>query len=334
MLSAGTALLPVILFLAALFLMDSFKLAPVRSVAASLGAGALSALAVVWVHHSVPLLDTLSPEVVNRYLAPVLEEAVKGLVVVVLIRAGRIGFLVDAAVHGFAIGAGFAVVENVLYLRAMTDAPLTLWLVRGMGTAMMHGATSAIFAMLARTLSDRRRKRPASAFVPGFAAAVLIHSAANHLLLQPVAQALIILMILPALMVWIFDRSERATREWVSAGLDLDLEVLQLVVSETFAVTRFGQYLQELRARFPGPIVADMYCLLRLELELAVQAKALVMARGAGLELPADDDLDAALAERDYLQQSIGPTGLLALRPLQVTSQRDQWHHHLLHQRR
>jgi hypothetical protein len=73
-----------------------------------------------------------------------------------------------------------------------------------------------------------------------------------------------------------------------------------------------------------------MYCLLRLELELAVQAKALVMARGAGLELPADDDLDAALAEREYLQRSIGRTGLLALRPLQITSYRDQWHRRLL----
>jgi hypothetical protein len=163
---------------------------------------------------------------------------------------------------------------------------------------------------------------------------VVIHSASNHLLLQPVAQTLIILMILPAIVVWVFDRSERATREWVSAGLDLDLEVLQLIVSEHFNVTRFGQYLQELRARFPGPVVADMYCLLRLELELSVQAKALVMARGAGLELPADADLDAALAERAYLHRSIGTTGLLALKPLQVTTHRDQWHRHLLHRGR
>ena len=132
----------------------------------------------------------------------------------------------------------------------------------------------------------------------------------------------------------VFDRSERATREWVGAGLDLDLEVLQLVVSEHFGVTRFGQYLHELRARFPGPVVADMYCLLRLELELSVQAKALVMARGAGLHLPADEDLEAALAERQYLQYSIGRTGLLALRPLQVTTHRDQWHRHLLERAR
>jgi hypothetical protein len=77
-----------------------------------------------------------------------------------------------------------------------------------------------------------------------------------------------------------------------------------------------------------------MFCLLRLELELAVQAKALLMAREAGLDVPVDDDLEAILAERRCLQRSIGRIGLLALKPLGVTSHRDQWHRHLLQQRR
>ena len=79
-------------------------------------------------------------------------------------------------------------------------------------------------------------------------------------------------------------------------------------------------------------MVADMFCLLRIELELAVQAKAWLIAHGAGLDLPVDDDLHAALAERKYLQRSIGRTGLLALEPLQVTSHRDYWHRFMLSQ--
>jgi hypothetical protein len=74
----------------------------------------------------------------------------------------------------------------------------------------------------------------------------------------------------------------------------------------------------------------DMFCLLRIQLELSVQAKAMLMAREAGLEVPVDDDLPAALAELEYLRKSIGPTGLLALKPLQVTSHRDDWHRFLL----
>ncbi len=210
------------------------------------------------------------------------------------------------AFRGLLLAPGSRSWRTCCTLQALPDAPVALWLVRGLGTAILHGATAAIIAMIGQARFDRRQQRGLSAFLPGFALAVALHSASNHLLLHPVAQTLIILMILPAVVIWVFDRSERATREWVSSGLDLDLEVLQLIVSEHFAVTRFGEYLRELRDRFPGPVVADMYCLLRLELELAIQAKALIMARGAGLQLPADDDLEAALGERQYLQGSIG----------------------------
>jgi hypothetical protein len=272
--------------------------------------------------------------VASYYVAPVIEEMLKGSIVVLLILRGRAGFLVDAAVQGFAVGAGFALVENVTYLHAFGTAPLTLWLVRGLGTAMLHGGTTTIFAILARALSDRFRRRPHLAFLPGLAAAIVIHSAFNHLLLPPVVLAAIVMLVLPLLILFVFDRSERATREWMGAGMDLDIEVLQLVASEHFGLTRLGQYLQELRARFPGVVVANMYCLLRLELELSVHARAMIMAREAGLNLPADEDLDASLHEREYLQRSIGKVGLLALRPLQVTSDRDRWHRQLLAQSR
>ena len=62
----------------------------------------------------------------------------------------------------------------------------------------------------------------------------------------------VIMLVLPLLLLFVFDRGERATREWMGAGIDLDFEVLQLVSSEHFTLTRFGQYLRELSARFPG----------------------------------------------------------------------------------
>ena len=329
MINAAAALLPVIGFLAALFLMDSFKLVPPRWILLALATGAAAALAsyAVW---PALLLSGLSDDMVVRYAAPCIEETLKASVVVLLLLSGRAGFLVDAALLGFGIGAGFALAENVLYLGALSQASLALWLVRGFGTAMLHGATTSIFAILARVLSDRYPRRPYAVFVPPLVPAVAIQSAFNHLPLPPAALTGVILIVMPLLLIAVFDRSERATREWMGAGMDLDIEVLQLVASEHFGLTRFGQYLQELRSRFPAIVVADMYCLLRLELELSVHARALVMARDAGLELRADDDLAASLAERVYLQHSIGRTGLLALRPLQVTGARDRWHRHLL----
>jgi RsiW-degrading membrane proteinase PrsW (M82 family) len=329
MVSAAAALLPVVGFLAALFLMDSFKLVSPRAIGLALVAGAMAAVASFWLWPSV-LLPGMSSDAASRYLAPVLEETLKAAIIVFLLLRGRAGFLVDAAVLGFAVGTGFALVENVLYLRALTHGSLSLWLVRGFGTAMLHGGTTSIFAIVARALSDRYPRRLELAFLSPLVAVAAIHSAFNHVPLPPSGLTALIMIVLPLLLVAVFDRSERATREWMGAGLDLDVEVLQLVASEHFGLTRFGQYLQELRSRFPALVVADMYCLLRLELELSVQARAFVMARDAGLDLRADDDLADSLAEREYLQQSIGRTGLIALRPMQVTSVRDRWHRHVL----
>ncbi len=332
MLSAAAALLPVVGFLAALFLMDSFKLVPPRAIVFALLAGAAAALASLWLWPSL-LMPGLSSDAASRYVAPVLEETLKAAIIVFLLLRGRAGFLVDAAVLGFAVGAGFALAENILYLRALPHASLALWLVRGFGTAMLHGGATSIFAILSRALTDRYLRQPHLAFLPPLLAAIAIHSAFNHVPLPPAGLTAVIMIALPLLLIGVFDRSERATREWMGTGMDLDIEVLHLVGSGHFALTRFGQYLQELRSRFAPIVVADMYCLLRLELELSVQARAFVMARDAGLELRADEDLAASLAEREYLQQSIGRIGLLALRPLQVTSSRDRWHRHVLTQR-
>ena len=165
MLSVALALLPVIGFLAVLFMMDSFKLVPIRAILAALAAGGVAALISLWLWSALGL-DLQSGDTISRYLAPVVEETLKAGVVVFLIVRGRAGFLVDAAVQGFAVGAGFALVENVTYLHAFGVAPLTLWLVRGLGTAMLHGGTTTIFAILARGLADRYPRRPHVAFLP------------------------------------------------------------------------------------------------------------------------------------------------------------------------
>ena len=326
------ALLPVLLFLIALLALDRFRLVHLNAVLLALAAGAAAAGVSQVLQVTFLGLTDVPPGVFTRYIGPVMEEIAKAVYVLFLLRSGRTGVLVDAAIQGFAVGAGFGVAENIFYLRTMTDAPLLLWFVRGLGTAILHGSTTTLFALIAKALSDRSPDQPWRTLLPGLIAAIVLHSTFNHLPLPPVAMTSLLLVVMPLLILFVFDRSERATREWVGAGMDLDLEVLSLVSSDAFGFTRLGLYLRQLAERFPGPVVADMYCLLRLELELAVQAKARLLAREAGLEIPIDDDLRASLDEVASLNRSIGATGRLALKPLQVTTHRDHWHRHLLRQ--
>src|SRR5207253_1231978 len=72
----------------------------------------------------------------SRFVAPWVEEAVKGLAIVLLFRANRIGYKLDAVISGFAIGAGFSVIENMIYLVRFPDYGAGTWLVRGLAAAM------------------------------------------------------------------------------------------------------------------------------------------------------------------------------------------------------
>ena len=330
-LNVTVALLPVLLFLGLLVFLDSFKLVSLRSVLAALAAGALAAL--LGARLNVALLDAsgLAPAAFSRYVAPLVVESLKALWVAVLFRRGRVGFLVDAAILGFAVGAGFALVENVEYLRAMSEPRVVLWLVRGFGTAVLHGAATSILAMIARGVLDRHpRSGPSIAVLPGLLAAASIHSAYNHFFLPPALAAAVLLVALPLLVVAVFERSERATREWLGTGLDSDLEIVESIVSGRALETRLGGYLRSLQARFPGEVVADMLCLVRLQAELSIRAKGLLLAREAGLDAPVGDDVRASLRELRYLESSIGRTGRLALKPLLRESARDSWQVFLL----
>ena len=327
-------LLPVMLFLAALVAMDTFKLAHWTTIGGAILWGVAVALFCDAAYDRLGQIAWMSDSTLSRYVAPLLEEIAKATFVAYLLVRRRIGFLVDAAVIGFAVGCGFALAENIVYLRALGGATPLLWLVRGFGTAILHGALTSVFAMVAKATIDRHGMRGGLAFLPALALAATIHSAFNHLLLPPLAMAALLLVVLPVLVIVVFQQSERATRDWVVAGLDLDIELLNLIGSDVFQMTRFGQYLEALKARFPAPVVVDMFCLLRVELELAIQAKAVLLAAEAGLTVPAHPDAAAAIEEAACLRRSIGWTGLVALRPLHITTDRDGWHRHVLTRRR
>jgi RsiW-degrading membrane proteinase PrsW (M82 family) len=322
---------PVLAFLGVLVAIDSFKLVPVRSVLRSLAAGGAAAMLSWYVNLALAGLGVGEPGF-SRYVSPVVEECLKAAYVVYLIRRRRVGFLVDAAIHGFAVGAGFAQVENLYYAWSVPGGGLPLWFVRGFGTALLHGGTTAVLAMIAKVLADRHPDSGFAIFLPGLATAIAVHSFFNHFILHPLLATALLLIVLPVLMIVVFERSRRATRDWLSVDFTGDLTFLGTILSGEVGTTRVGEFLHSLTGRFPGPVVADMLCLIRIHLELSLRGKGILIAREAGLDLPIGDDVRANIEEMKYLEKSIGRTGLLAIRPLLKGSHHDLWHLYMLEQ--
>jgi RsiW-degrading membrane proteinase PrsW (M82 family) len=327
---APIGLLPVIIFLLVLLYLDSYKLVNFRTILWVILTGAFLPFAGYWINgFAIGLLGWDFPTY-SRYAAPVIEEGLKACVMIYLFKTNRIGFLVDAAILGFAVGAGFGVVENFYYLYMASDAHIAVWVVRGFGTAIMHGGTMALFGVMAQTLSERQMKINPLLYLPGFIVAITIHSVFNHFPGTPILTTLGTLLALPPVFLIVFQKSARSMHEWLEVDFDEDALLMEQINSGEFSESKIGRFLQDLKQKFPGTVVVDMLCYLRLYTELALRAKGVLMMRENGLDTPVGERTKAKFEEMRYLEKSIGKTGLLAMSPFLQMTRKDLWQLYVL----
>lgn len=327
------SIFPVLIFLAILVMFDSFKLVKIKTTVRTIIFGGISALLCLVINRW--LIDSMEIDYITytRYGAPLVEEFIKALLIVYFIRSSNVGFMVDAAIVGFAVGAGFAIVENIYYLQSTTVLNLFIWLLRGLGTAVMHGATTAILAVISKYLVDRFSSVNFYLFLPGFFLAVLIHSIFNHLLIPVQLVTIIQIIILPVVFWVVFTSSEKALHRWLEMGLDTEVGLLEFLTSGTISKTKVGSYLQSLKDVLSGEIIVDMICYLRIYLELSIRAKGILLMQQSGFEVSIDPEIKAKLDELKFLEKNIGKTGKRALATIYRADPKELWQLYLLYNR-
>jgi RsiW-degrading membrane proteinase PrsW (M82 family) len=317
-------------FLAALVLIDSYKLIPERRIVMAILFGGAIAAVCYFVNPALHRITGIPWTKYTWYISPVVEEGFKAFPVIWLIRRSRIAFMVDALIYGFAIGAGFALVENANAFNGLGDRSMIVWVIRGFGTAIMHGGVTAVMSVVSQYHASHHGSRNPVVYLPGLAIAVVIHSLFNHFVVPAQFAPVVIIVSLSVVVGVTVRASERGTRRWLGVQFDTDQELLEMINTGRAAESRVGDYLTSLRDRFPGEVVADMLCMLRIHLELSVRAKGILLMREAGFKTEPDPDVGEKLDELKYLEKSIGHAGLLAIKPMLNMSDRELWQLHMV----
>src|SRR5258708_29280636 len=239
-LEASTAFLPVLLFLFVLLHLDSYKLVSLHEVLECLAAGFV--LAGVSYFTNTQAISVLKYDFAtySRFAAPVAEEFLKASFIIVLFARNRIGFMIDAAIMGFAVGTGFALAENFYYLYEFPGANLGVWMVRGFGTAIMHGGATAIFGVMAQGLTERRALINPLMLFPGLVVAVVIHGLYNYFQNTPLIAAAAMIVTLPIILLVVFAKSEHKIHTWLLTDYDSHEHVLADIKSVQFEHTEAG----------------------------------------------------------------------------------------------
>ncbi len=336
----AVAVSPVIVLLVVFERLDVFRLVSGGSVAAYAAVGAiLASLSYAFNGH---LMDGLPIGFTDysRYVAPVTEEVIKGLVIVALFATDRVGFKLDAAIAGFAVGAGFSVFENAYLLANFPDASLGVWLVRGFGTATMHGGATALLAVITHEFSEHQAHRVGRharlypwVFLPGLVVAIAIHSAFNHLPGRPMLAMVAAMVLIPLTLLVVFAKGGATAHDWLEHDHEGHARMLADLRGGRFAQTDEGRAVAAIAQRFPPRIAADVGAWIELQLALVLRAEELLLAHERG-ERPHVGDTERAQFHRlDALGREIGRAARHALEPHLRFSRSDLYELHMLRHR-
>lgn len=193
------AFVPTLVYAMFIWWLDRYEKEPVPLLLVAFMWGALPAIVLAFILEvaaDAPLQQFLLPthaEVTGAsLLAPIVEEAAKAIILVVLFLAYRREFdnVLDGVIYGAMVGLGFAFVENVLYFLSAggdqglpsIEQMLTLWVLRAGVFGLNHSMFTA-FTGAALGLARSLKKGWQRGLVPGLGlgTAMLFHAIHNFL---------------------------------------------------------------------------------------------------------------------------------------------------------
>jgi protease PrsW len=328
---------PVAVCLAVFRAVDVFQLVPLAEVVELLTAGAVVCIACYFVAGGLIDEFPMRRGVYSQEVAPVLEEVLKAVVIIVLFAINRVGYLIDAAIVGFAVGGGFALAENIFYLNQFTGADLGVWLVRGFGTAIMHGGATAILAVVSQLLFAPRLRMSVDRFhfnlglfVPGLLCAIALHAAFNQFTKTPLAAMTAVLIAVPIAILVMFAVGERYAHRWLTTEEAAHEKLLADIDSGAFAESSGGQAIQRLADRLGPALAPSILDYVRTHTELVVRAEEQLLALEAHEALSRERRLRDQFRHLHELERKLGRSAVLAVRQHLRFSRNDLWEMHEL----
>ncbi len=274
----------------------------------------------------------------SDWKAPILEEMMKAAILFAFILRRRIAFIVETVIYGAAIGAGFALLENIIYISYNPDMLIGNAIIRGFGTALLHiGGTSlagSMCLMMTRIfINGDYRHYVIWLLVPLLALSLLpsvgIHYFYNLFLLPPYLQIVLVIGLYLLFFYATYVLDEKQINNWLDCCINNDVKLLSEIQTGHLSDTNAGQYLMMVKKQFEPEVFFDLIMYLQLYLELSIAAKSRMMMNEAGLdpsELGEDEDeLRSKLEELHILEKNIGMTGMNVLRPIVVQKSTDKW---------
>lgn len=319
------ALLPIIVYVVIIKAMDGFSIASWKRILAWFVWGFVTCGGLL-------LYSRWTGRDLGWY-APLVEEFLKALPLVIAVCRKKVVFFSESLIYGTAIGAGFAFLENVIYVAVLPGFTLGDAILRGFGTAVLHMGCTALYTTLAIIITRILAGKPhwlmtCVAFfsiLPSF----VIHYYYNQFLLPEFLQLALVILVMMGLFVVIYDIDGKLIHKWLDTCISNDVSLLASMKAGHLKETSAGRYLLDMRKKFQPEVFFDICTYLGLYLEMSIAAKSRMIMKEAGIEMPVGEAEHQRntdnMAELKSLRNNIGLSGLMCLKPIIDEKAVDSW---------
>jgi RsiW-degrading membrane proteinase PrsW (M82 family) len=280
----------------------------------------LAAEANTWIMHQA----RLDIRTISRFVAPVSEEIIKSLLLILLVRRRSFKYFVDGSIYGFAVGIGFAVIENYRYIGNFPTDALTISIGRALSTNLIHATSSAIVGvLLGLARFQRGLPRRVMYFTVGLGIAILTHGGFNNLVSRlggerwlVYSYAIVIGSSGAAFILWLIQLGLKEERGWINEMLGL---ADQVTLGESRMVLRLaeaGVLLAPIVERFGKQKATEIGSLLAIQAQLGILRKTAQTLPDERQKQDAEKQITALQSQMAVLRNRIGVYPMIYLRSI------------------
>lgn len=278
------------------------------------------------------LLPPTAGDTTTIIIAPIVEEVIKALALIYLVRRPSFTYFVDGAIYGFAAGIGFAVAENYLYIWQNVDAGLGIALGRVITTNLMHASASAIVGVALGLARFQRFTGRLFHLLSGITLAIILHAIFNQLVntsndRQIYLYGATIGISGLAFTALAIRRGLAVEKAWIAESLGQSNRYTTAEISATGQLHQADTLLKPLATLFGQQKADQIEDLLLLQAQLGILKKAREQARHDRRHHEAlTETITRKQSEMETVRHNIGAYTMLSLRMLFPEAGSTLWH--------
>ena len=308
-----------LIFLYIIYTLDLYKVGAFRYVLMCFVSGGIAFALASVINRGIYTRGYASRDELIWFAAPVVEEILKALVLIYLVRRPNFTYFVDGAIYGFAAGIGFAIFENYQYILGTPGAGLGTAVGRVLSTNLIHASCSALVGVALGIARFKRSGGHILILAAGLLLAMSLHSAFNNFVTRLDSGLLLVYAALlgfggAAFIAFAIKRGLAEEKTWIEETLGAADRVTTGEAAVVHRLANVDEILQPLAARFGEEKADQIEQFLVQQARLGILRKTLEKLNDDKMRKAVEKQMGDLRLEMDKSRRAVGSYCMLYLR--------------------